>query len=848
MIKQRLVPAALLCGLFLGLAPAARAAEGNSFEQSVRPIFKAYCFECHGANAKLKGDLDLRLRRFIVKGGESGAGIVPGDAAKSLLVQRLRAGEMPPTEKKVPPEKIALIERWIKAGAPTLHDEPTKLAPGIDITPEERAFWAFQPLRHPAPPKVPADGRVRTPIDAFLLARLRQKGLNFNADADRFTLLRRASFDLTGLPPRQDEIDRFMADDSEGAYERALDRLLASPAYGERWARHWLDVAGYADSDGDGSMDTPRPYAWRYRDYVIRALNADKPLDQFIVEQLAGDELAPRPWANLKPEQIELLTATGFLRMAPDATASGGGMPEAEQVVVDTLKIVSSSMLGLSVGCAQCHDHRYDPIPQVDYYRLRAVFEPALDPAQWRRPTERRISLYTDADRAKAAAVESEAAKMQKEFEEKQRKYVRTAFEAELAKFPAESRGQLQAAFDCSADKRNAEQKKLVALNPKLNINPGVLYQYNPGAADELKKLQAQLAAQRAQKPTEDFVAVLSETAGRLPPTKVFYRGDYRQPLEAVQPGDLTIAAPDGQRFDIPGKDPHLPSSGRRLAFARHLTSGDHPLLGRVLANRLWLNHFGHGLVDTPGDFGVLGQRPVHPELLDWLASELPRQGWSLKRMHRLIMTSTAYRQSSRRDAAKDAVDASNELYGRYPLHRLEAEVLRDRMLDVAGLLDPTPFGPPVAVTQDAVGQVVTPDDKPRRSIYLMCRRSLPVAFLSTFDGPAGELNCDRRSSSTAAPQALMLLNGDFTLKQAGNVAQRILNETKGATRPVRVAHAWQIVYQRPATPEELDQACRFLDRQVKRLGASSKADHELAAFTNLCQQLLASNEFLHVD
>jgi hypothetical protein len=847
---------ALMIGLILlallAAAPLAGAEEKITFEQHIRPILKVYCLDCHGGGEKLKGNLDLRLRRLAVQGGDSGAAIVPGDAAKSLLLERLKAGEMPPGEKKVPAEQIAVIARWIGAGAAVRRGEPAKLPPGIDIPPEERAYWFYQPIRRCDPPQFSSTDRVRTPIDAFVLAKLREKGLGFNPDADRLALLRRASLDLTGLPPTQGDIDCFLADKSADAYEQMIDRLLASPHYGERWGRHWLDAAGYADSDGDGTSDTPRPYAWKYRDYVIRSLNADKPIDRFLVEQLAGDELVPLPWSNLTPEQIELLTATGFLRTAPDGTTSGGGA-EAQQLVIDTLKIVSSSLLGLTVGCAQCHDHKYDPIPQVDYYRLRAVFEPALDPAHVRRPAQRLVSLYTDADRVRAAAVEAEAARMQTEHNARQAKYVREAFEKELAKFPAEERDRLRAAFDTPAGKRSAEQKKLVAGNPKLNLHPGVLYQYNPAAADELKKLQGKIQAKRAEKPVEDFLAVLSEVPGQIPTTHVFYRGDARQPKAVVQPGDLTIAAPDGERLEISARDATRPTSGRRLAYARHLTSGRHPLVGRVLANRLWLHHLGRGIVDTPGDFGLLGQQPTHPELLDWLAGELVRQGWSLKRMHRLIMTSTVYRQSSRRDPAKDAIDTGNALYGRYAVRRLEAEALRDRILATSGRLDRRLFGPPVPVMEDAVGQGIAPDDKPRRSVYLQGRRSKPVAFLTTFDGPGGELNCDRRISSTTAPQSLMLMNSDFVLQQAGHFARRLLSETPAGdastVRDRRLALAWQLSYQRPIEPDELVAGRRFLDRQrALHQAAKGKTDPDLASWTDLCQQLLSSNELLYVD
>jgi len=389
-----------------------------------------------------------------------------------------------------------------------------------------------------------------------------------------------------------------------------------------------------------------------------------------------------------------------------------------------------------------------------------------------------------------------------------------------------------------------------------------LLYQYNQAAADEIKKLQDGVNAKRALKPIEEFVDIANEVPGQVPVTKVFHRGDYRQPKGAVQPGDLTVAAPEGKRFEIARAEPKAAgSTGRRLAFAKHLTSGEHPLLGRVLVNRIWQHHFGRGIVNTPGDFGMLGERPSHPELLDWLALELPRQGWSMKKMHKLIMISTAYRQASLRTPAQDAVDGSNTLLGRYPLRRLDAEVLRDRILLTAGRLDPTPFGPPIGVVEDTAGQGNAPDDKPRRSIYLQVRRTKPVAFLAAFDAPGAELNCDRRVATTSAPQSLMLMNSDFILKQAGYFAARVRKETpadfelerlaKVNTKNPRLAQyaafAWREAYQRFATVAEIEIASRFLAAQMEQLRANVK-DFELAALTNLCQQLLSSNEFLHVD
>jgi hypothetical protein len=841
-------PTTALVALLFAAQPAV-ANDPVTFEQHVRPILRAYCLDCHGAGEKHAGGLDLRLKRFAVAGGKGGAAVVPGAPAKSYLVERLKSGDMPPGEKKVPAEQIAVIEKWIAGGALTLRDEPATLPPGLGITAEERAYWFYQPLTRPTtPPALPTD-RVRTPIDAFVLARLRDKGLGFNPDADRATLLRRATFDLTGLPPTQQELDAFLADTTPDAYEKAVDRLLASSAYGERWGRHWLDAAGYADSEGDGATDTVRPHMWRYRDYVVRAINADTPLDRFVTEQLAGDELLPRPWANLAPPQVDLLAATGFLRSAPDATASSNTPADAEQVMVDVLKVVSSTLLGTSVGCAQCHDHRYDPVPQADYFRLRAVFEPALDPGKWRRPAERLVSLYSDADRAKATAVEVEAGKMQAEMTAKQTAAVKAAFEKELGKFPADQQPALRAAFDAPEAKRTAEQKQLVATNPKLNITPGVLYQYEPKVADEIKALQAKVQAKRAERPAEGFVAVAAEVPGRVPATKLHHRGDARQPKGPdLAPGDLTVAAPDGKRFEVANAPAGGATTGRRLAWAKHLTSGTHPLFGRVTVNRLWLHHFGRGIVDTPGEFGKLGQLPTHPELLDWLATELPRLGWSQKKFHKLVMTSTVYRQSSARTPAADAVDRANSLYSRFPVRRLEAEAVRDRMLVAAGRLDRTAFGPPVPVSEDPAGQVGTPDDKPRRSVYLQVRRSKPVAFLAAFDAPGVELNCDRRNVTTTAPQSLMLLNSEFVRKQAGHLAARVRAEAGAGASPDRLVEtAWRLAYLRSPAADEVRLGTTFLTTQTAALAARSK-ESDLSALTNLCQQLLASNEFLYVD
>src|SRR5262245_49981742 len=551
------------------------AAAPPTFEKDIRPILKAHCFDCHGEGEKLKGGLDLRLRRLILQGGDDGPVIVPGKPDQSLLFKLVHSGEMPKREKKLTRDQVALIKQWISSGAKTARPEPAEIGKGAGITEEDRAFWSFQPIRRPAIPRTKPKDRVRTSIDAFLVNALAKQKLGFSPDADKITLLRRAYFDLTGLPPTPAEADDFIADTAPEAYEKLIDRLLESPHYGERWGRHWLDVAGYADSDGYSDADPPRAYAYKYRDYVIRSFNADKPFDQFITEQLAGDELAHATEGNPKaaladPHLRELLIATGYLRMGVDGTATPAVVDYdavRNQVVADTIKIVSTSLLGLSVGCAQCHDHRYDPVPQMDYYRLRAVIEPAYDPKNWRTPDQRLLSLYTDADRTKANEVEAEAKKLADERQAKQKQYIAEALTKHLEKFESPLRDQLRAAYDTPADKRTAEQKKLLADNPSVNINAGVLYQYNQKAADDLKAMDAKIAEVRARKPPEDFVCALTEPADKLPVTYLFHRGDPKQPKEAIPPGGLSVLSPPGQCVEFPGKNPDLKTSGRRLAF-----------------------------------------------------------------------------------------------------------------------------------------------------------------------------------------------------------------------------------------------------------------------------------------
>ncbi|WP_437224550.1 DUF1553 domain-containing protein [Planctomicrobium sp. SH661] len=749
-----------------------------TFERDIRPILRTHCLDCHGATDSHEGNLDLRLVRFQQKGGDSGPAIVSGQPAESLLVERIKSGEMPPGEAKVTPEELQKIEAWIAAGAPTARPEPESIGSGVPLLQEEREWWSFRPLTTPAIPEVKDSSRVRTPIDSFLLAAM-PEGLSFSADASRLALMLRASFDLTGLPPTPERMQEFLNDQRVDAYERLVDELLASPHYGERWGRHWLDIAGYSDSEGRTEQDVIRDSAYRYRDYVVRALNSGMPFDQFLEQQLAGDELAGPIQGDLTPEQIELLTATGFLRMAADGTGSGDNSPEGRNLVIaDTIQIVSSSLLGLTVACAQCHDHRYDPISHVDYFALRAIFDPALDWQQWATPNSRNVSLYTQADRELAAQIEAEAQQVEVERNALEARYIEEAIAKELLTFEEPLRQQLDSAIHTPADKRTPEQQELINLNPRINITPGSLYQYLPDAHEELKKMNGKAAEIRARKPREEFVRALVEPPGHLPKTHLFYRGDHQQPKQVVAPAAPAVLAPEGELVSFQEDDPALATSGRRLAFARWLTSPSNPITSRVLVNRIWLHHFGRGLVQTPADFGKLGAQPTHPELLDWLATELISSGWNLKKLQRTILLSTAYRQSSARDPRKMELDDTNRSHWRKDVIRLDAEVLRDRVLFTTGHLNATLFGPPIPVKEDAEGQTIVDESTSnRRSLYIQQRRSQPVSILQAFDAPVMAVNCEVRPSSTVATQSLMMMNSQFTLDQSLALANRILDE-----------------------------------------------------------------------
>jgi len=815
--------------------------------------------------------------------------MVPGKPEESLLVKLVRSGEMPKGPKKLSAKEIGALEAWIAAGAPVEGAEPAQLAKGFHITEAERQFWAFQPILRPAVPESSGADEmrgVRTSVDVFVLAKLREQGLGlgFAREADRLTLLRRAYFDLLGLPPTPQAVDEFLTDRAPDAYERLIDRLLEAPAYAERWARHWLDVAGYADSNGYAEADSVRPHAWRYRDYVIRALAADKPWNEFIVEQLAGDELAGATRENAEAKAAdsraqELLAATGFLNQAPDGT--GDEVPDQNlarnQTVAETIKIVSSSLLGMTVGCAQCHDHRYEPISHVDYHRMRAIFEPALDWKNWRPPGQRLVSLYTAADRKKAEEIEAEARKIDEAAEQMRKDFLEKVFEKELAKLSEDVREPVKVARNTPRDKRTPEQVALLKVHPSADVQ-GALDLYDIEAHRKVVAKQGEANKVRGTKPPEPFVPAVLEAAGKVPETRLFHRGDHDQPKQVVEPGELEILRPRLAAWDAtlaPFGLTNGASSGRRLTYARWLTSGKHPLVARVLVNRFWLHHFGRGLVNTPGDFGQQGERPTHPELLDWLASEFMAAGWKLKPFHKMLMTSTVYRQSAE-NAASVERDPENRWYGRMRMQRFEAETLRDAILAVSGKLNSEQFGPAIPIARDEAGRIVPGNQKLngnndpvlvdpigeqafRRSVYVQARRTLPLTVLDAFDAPVMTPNCDLRNQSTVAPQSLTLLNDSFLAEQSSFFAERLVKELPGDARG-QVQRAWRLAYGAAPREEETARSLVYLAEQTEqiraRLGAlpakkddkNTPRDPQKLALASLCQALLGANRFIYVD
>ena len=872
-IAHRVMIAAVFCGWLTSSLAAEEPKKEKTkitFEEHVLPIFKARCVKCHAGAEPAQG-LRLTTRREILRGGKSGPAMRIAAAESSLLWEKLASNEMPKGGPALSAEEKGVIRSWINDGAASTEatgDDTNELKEPTGQPPNEH--WAFRPPVRPPVPMVRKSDRVRNSIDSFVIAALETKGLEFSAEASRDVLLRRASFDLIGLPPSPDDVREFLAEQDQLAYERLIDRLLASPHYGERWGRHWLDVAGYADSAGVLSEDRPLPTAFRYRDYVIRAFNSDKPYDRFLQEQIAGDELTDYWTAfekldRLPDEVVEAVTATGYLRCAPDSsrpdfsTIKNADAQYFYPTINDTLQIVASSTMGLTLQCARCHSHKFDPIPQVEYYRLQSIFMTAFRPKQWIPQMDRKV-LVASAAQKKAAdehngKLDAEIARLKKELTDSRAQFKQKLFDDRLATVPEPIRADVKQALSKPADQRTEVEKYLAEkFQPLLQPDDKTLDKLLPETFADyrtgLDQSNSAIAAQERQRIGFDELRALYDQPGPVV-TPLLRRGDALTPGPPVEPGVLTsLTTPVAFQWSPPAAEAR--TSGRRLAFARWLTQSDHPLTARVMVNRIWLHHFGEGLVSTPEDFGTLGSPPSHPRLLDWLAREFVESGWSIKHIHRLIMTSSAYRQRSTTDEASHSrakeVDPDIRLLWRQRLRRVDAEPLRDAMLSAAGLLDHRFFGSAIPVARRGDGEVSIADGQNdrRRSIYVQILRGNPLTMLQAHDQPVMETNCTRRGRSTVSTQALTLLNSDAAVAYSVAFADRALREAPDA--PIRFAAL--VASSREATADELAVLQDFVTEQQTRYetgGEQSEAARR-KALADLCHMLLASNEFVYVD
>jgi hypothetical protein len=785
----------LLLSFFLAL-PSVVAA-GKVSQHDAIPVLLRRCVMCHGQDIKEAG-IDLRTKSSMLKG----KAFISGKPAESRMIKRIVSRQCPPDKtismagiERMSGRELQVLRDWIAAGAPEVEQ---KLEP-IKTDPAARKHWAFQSPRRPEVPAHKARLRLRNPIDSFLLAKLEDKGLGFSVEADKLTLLRRVTYDLTGLPPTIEEMKAFVKDESPGAWDRVVDRLLASPAYGVRWGRHWMDMAGYADSEGKRNADMIRNYAWKYRDYVIKAFNEDKPYDDFLIEQIAGDELVDYANADAVNENvIEKLIATGFLRMAPDGTSANpvNRVEDRLEVISDELQILAGGVMGLTLKCARCHDHKYDPITQRDYYSLAAIFKASYDEYNWLTPQP-----------------------FKNQWAGSTRRHLPIALPAE--------RKQIEA--------HNAK------VDEELKLLEGKFKSAKGPARKDLRKKIDELKGKRKSMP---LIRALWDR-GQSSPTYVSLRGN------PGSPGGLVGPAVPRVFFDKPFKPAKAVGenkTGNRLALARWMTRPDHPLTARVWVNRVWKHHFGRGIVSSLDNFGTQGVAPTHPGLLDWLAVELVENIWSTKHLHRLICISRAYRQASIKTKPASSRDPDNLLLSRMPMRRLDAEELHDGLLAIAGRLNMRMGGEPDEVQVYGRSYITgKPGDGGwRRSVYIRQRRIHTMTLLETFDLPTMNPNCVERVNSTVVQQPLYLLHDKVIHGLARQLASRIQKETKGIEPSIRLAY--QEIVNRPPSGKELAsmiESVRELERQfvvAKETGQRNKA---LAA---VCHALFNSAAFLYID
>jgi hypothetical protein len=805
------------------------------FKNEVQPLLTQHCRKCHGDDPKkLRGGLDLTHREGLLRGGDSGPAVDLAKPAASLLLKAIRyeddAYQMPPNG-KLPPQAIATLTRWVEAGLPWTPDSEKKPTPRTEVSRgPDRSYWAYQPVRRPAIPPVQDQGWILTPIDAFIRNKQEARGIVPVRVADRASLCRRAYYDLTGLPPTPEQLDAFLADPSPDAFSRLVDQLLESPHYGEKWGRAWLDLVRYAETNGF-ERDGPKPNVWRYRDYVIRSFNADKPYDQFIKEQLAGDELAP--------DRPEAMIATGYYRLGlwDDEPA------DPKQAIFDgfddIITVTGQVMLGMTLNCCRCHEHKGDHFPQADYYKFLAFFRDL-------RPFSDTRNVISPNNQTDITPLELRR-KYEKELQERQQKIM----QLEAAMKPIEDRVIATMSPQDQLAVQDGKREEIVRKVPDLlKDQEREAYLALRKQRDDLKRLPS---------PAREFALCVANCDPRPPATQILIRGNPHAPGAAVTPGFPTVLGfPDPV---IPEPPAGAKTSGRRSILAHWIASPNNPLTARVLVNRLWQHHFGRGLVPTPNDFGKLGEPPSHPELLDWLAAEFVEPTWNanqatpwtLKRMHRLMMLSRVYQLSVDDHPQNRSLDPANILRWRFNLRRLTAEEVRDSILAVCGTLNPTMFGPSVYPKMPAdilAGQSVPgqgwptspPHEANRRSIYVAVKRSLPLPILLMHDQADSENTCPVRYTTTVPTQALGMLNGEFLQEQANAFAERLRKEQPG-NLATQVTRAIRLTTGRQPSPREIAQDVEFIQRLQKEHRLSESA--ALARYTLL---ILNTNEFLYLD
>lgn len=857
-------------------APAA-----DHFELHVRPLFIARCQACHGEEKSL-GNLQLTSRKSLLQGGDSGAAIVPGDPDASLLIAALEHNgdlKMPPNG-KLRDDEIEAVKRWVSEGA--AWPETSDLHGGGHDGNAASTHWSFRPLREVSVPTV-ADSahRMRTPVDAFVLAKLEARGITLSPDADRVTILRRVTFDLTGLPPSPEEVDDFVRDERPDAYERVVDRLLSAPTFGERWGRHWLDVSGYVDTlgyDVNIAQFIRTDNKWYYRDYVVRSWNADRSFSEFITEQLAGDELSDwREAQKFTRSTLDPLIATGYLRNAEDRTDEGiAPVLKRYEVLYDTLQIFGSNFLGLSLQCARCHDHKYEPVTQQDYYRLMAVFTPAFNPEQWKSPQSRPVADVPQREKEAIdehnKCLDATVAKLNERAESLKQPYVKQVLDSRIANLPESIRSDTQKALDTPPADRDEIQKYLAKkFEPlskvTLDDTAAFLSDEDQAARNEIRNGLMTLQAERRR------YGILQAVydVGAPPSTYILQRGDHESPERQVEPG--FVAALSNPHVDawMPVDPVSVTTSGRRSAVAQWITNPQSPvsaLTVRILVNRLWYQLTGRGIVASRDNFGVTGMPPTHPELLDWLSREFVQGGWRIKPILRTILLSSTYRQATYRESAEEPtvattiaakpelVDPGNELLWKMRLRRLESECIRDAMLTASGSLNLEIGGPPVLTVVQPDGmtvisekQLTSPAARWRRSLYLLNRRQCNLSFLSVFDQPSMNVNCVARQASAVPLQSLTMMNGDLVWEQAEKLASRVVREA-GDNLGHQIVQAFQLTLARKPDADEVSQFQEYLTGQetlVDSAGTDPK-QRSFRALVNFCQTLLNTNEFIYVE